>query len=136
MALTIGRNKSIAAVMKPMNALTVGSVVTTAVVLPLGLVTNAFVIVIMLGNQRMRQSAMNLLVANLASADFLLLLYTAFTWVHRLISGTPLYVHWPYPSWLCTAAAYFASTCWSATVLTFVAIAVERCAELGVFQPV
>jgi len=69
---------------------------------------------------------MNLLLANLALADLLLLLFTA------------LYNFYPYimhisragllasAGWVCTLSGFLPNICWAATIKTFVAILVER----------
>lgn len=71
----------------------------------------------------MRLSAMNLHIANLALADFLLLFYIAINYSHTYVMHTPLLT---VAKWVCPAGQFFMNVCWAATVSTFVAIAAER----------
>lgn len=95
-----------------------------------GLVANAVVILVVLASGKMRRSAMNLLLANLALANFLILFHSASARTYHIVTGTSLLDHWPYSSWLCTSVAYFRAVCWLVNVTTFVVIAVERWAWL------
>jgi len=92
-----------------------------------GLLANLFVLAIVVCNRKMRRSAMNLLIANLALADFLLLLYGAIFYSYPYIMHTPPDGLLISAKWVCTISTFFPATCWTATVTTFVAIAVERC---------
>lgn len=87
-----------------------------------GLLANLFVIAAVVCSGKMRRSAMNLLIANLALSDFLLLLFTAVVYLIQT-STTSLLV---FGDWHCTFSIYIRDTCWEATIATFVAIAVER----------
>lgn len=88
-----------------------------------GLLANFFVVTAVICSQKMHFSAMNLLIANLALADFLLLFYIAINYSHTYIMHTPLLI---VAKWVCPAGQFFINVCWAATVSTFVAIAVER----------
>lgn len=91
-----------------------------------GILANSFVVLAVVCSRKMRHSAMNLLIANLAVVDFILLLYMGLVGMSdRVISILPANL-WASPEWICPAARLFLNTCWTATVTTFVAIAVER----------
>lgn len=90
-----------------------------------GLLANSFVIAAVVCNRKMRQSAMNLLIANLATADFLLLLYTLTIYSSDYLMQSYLPGLLAFDKY-CILASYIPDTCWEATIATFVAIAVER----------
>lgn len=88
-----------------------------------GMVANSFVLAAVMCSGKMRRSAMNLLIANLALADFLLLLIYTTTNYFMHTSSTRLVA---LADWHCMFSLYIRDTCWEATTVTFVAIAVER----------
>lgn len=93
-----------------------------------GLLANLFVILAVACSGKMRRSAMNLLIANLALSDFLLLFYGATVYSYAILNHTAfnpgLYVT---TSWTCPVLIFCSDVCWTAAINTFVAIAVERC---------
>lgn len=93
-----------------------------------GLLSNFFVLAVVACNRKMRRSPMNLLIANLALADFLLLLYNAAYYSYSY----PYVLHVPPNSllvsarWVCALSQFLFDVCWAATINTFVVIALER----------
>lgn len=91
-----------------------------------GLLANFSVLVIVACSEKMRRSAMNLLVANLALTDFLLLLLT------EVPASTVSLMHITVEHLLgvadshCLLTKFFPEVCWTSTVTTFMAIALER----------
>ncbi|KAI1706616.1 7 transmembrane receptor (rhodopsin family) domain-containing protein [Ditylenchus destructor] len=95
-----------------------------------GLLANAFVIYAVLGCRRMRCSAINLLLANLAITDFFYLLSRTAFWIPFAITGRH---EWVGPKFLCPIERYLNQTFIMVSILTYFAIAIER--YLAVIYP-
>lgn len=91
-----------------------------------GLLANFFVMAAVACSRKMRASPMNLLIANLALADFLLLLFIALDYSYPYIMHTRSNGLMVSAAWVCVAYDFIPNTFWTATVTTFVTIAVER----------
>ncbi|KAI1695995.1 7 transmembrane receptor (rhodopsin family) domain-containing protein [Ditylenchus destructor] len=88
-----------------------------------GIVANIFVLVAILGDRKMRNSAMNLLLMNLAVADLLYLITFTSTWVSVVIYG--LHV-WFLPWYLCPIIRWLTNVLLDGSVGTYTAICLER----------
>ncbi|KAI1706618.1 7 transmembrane receptor (rhodopsin family) domain-containing protein [Ditylenchus destructor] len=97
--------------------------VLLAAITLIGLVANAFVVVVVLGERRMRCAAINLLLANLAMTDFLYLLSRTPVWIPFVITGRH---EWVGPKFLCPIERYLNQSFIMVSILTYFAIAIER----------
>ncbi|KAI1700946.1 7 transmembrane receptor (rhodopsin family) domain-containing protein [Ditylenchus destructor] len=88
-----------------------------------GIVANIFVLVAILGDRKMRNSAMNLLLMNLAVTDLLYLITFTSTWVSVVIYG--LHV-WFLPWYLCPIIRWLTNVLLDGSVGTYTAICLER----------
>ncbi|KAH7711671.1 Protein NPR-15, partial [Aphelenchoides avenae] len=102
-------------------SLAVGTLLSFVTVI--GLAANVLVVVAILGDKKLRKSAMNMLLLNLAVADFLYLISFMPIWMPMMYYGTP---GWFLPGFLCPVDRY-ASNCFiMASIATYMAICVER----------
>jgi len=88
-----------------------------------GIFGNALVIWAIVGSAEMRRSAMNLLLVNLALADSLFIVSNALAWIPRLLAGT---AEWVLPEIMCPMVDYGLHTAVYASILTYMAISIER----------
>ncbi|KAI1707322.1 7 transmembrane receptor (rhodopsin family) domain-containing protein [Ditylenchus destructor] len=89
----------------------------------IGLLANLVVVIAVLGNKKMRKSPMNILLMNLAIADFCYILNAAPLW-----SPVALYGHggWYLPIPMCTVQRYLHSAFVLVSICTYLVISVER----------
>ncbi|KAI1716618.1 7 transmembrane receptor (rhodopsin family) domain-containing protein [Ditylenchus destructor] len=102
-----------------------------AVVSLAGLIANSFVVVAVLGDRNMRRSAINLLLLNLAVTDFFYLLTHSAIWSPIAISGRN---EWFGPIFLCPIDRYLNHVFILVSILTYLAISVER--YLAIVHPI
>ncbi|KAI1721569.1 7 transmembrane receptor (rhodopsin family) domain-containing protein [Ditylenchus destructor] len=88
-----------------------------------GLIGNMVVIIAISGDVKMRKSVMNMLLLNLAIADFLNLITTTVEWTHTIVLGYPA---WVFPDILCPIARYFECVFLFTSILTQLTVCVER----------
>ncbi|KAI1707485.1 7 transmembrane receptor (rhodopsin family) domain-containing protein [Ditylenchus destructor] len=96
---------------------------TLGIVTWVGIVANIFVLVAILGDRKMRNSAMNLLLMNLAVTDLLYLITFTSTWVPVVIYG--LHV-WFLPWYMCPIVRWLTNVLLDGSVGTYTAICLER----------
>uniref|UniRef100_A0A915CSZ9 G-protein coupled receptors family 1 profile domain-containing protein n=1 Tax=Ditylenchus dipsaci TaxID=166011 RepID=A0A915CSZ9_9BILA len=97
--------------------LTIGSVTLV------GLIANVIVVLAIAGDRKMRKSSMNLLLFNLAVADFLALVTYTVIWFPSAFYGTPA---WMLPVSFCPIDKYLNVTTLAVSQFTYIAICVER----------
>lgn len=91
-----------------------------------GMVANPVVVFVVLADSKMRHSAMNVLLVNLALVDTVLVGYKVFMYYYYYVERVEINFDWILPSWMCPAVEYTWTTCLSVAICTFVVIAVER----------
>ncbi|KAI1728987.1 7 transmembrane receptor (rhodopsin family) domain-containing protein [Ditylenchus destructor] len=98
-----------------------------------GLIGNMVVIIAISGDVKMRKSVMNMLLLNLAIADFLNLITTTVEWTHTIVLGYPA---WVFPDILCPIARYFECVFLFTSILTQLTVCVERSDALAMRRSV
>uniref|UniRef100_A0A9J2PEB5 G-protein coupled receptors family 1 profile domain-containing protein n=1 Tax=Ascaris lumbricoides TaxID=6252 RepID=A0A9J2PEB5_ASCLU len=88
-----------------------------------GLVGNVVVIIAIGGDRKMRRTAMNMLLFNLAVADALNLITTTVEWSNTVLLGSP---EWVLPPIFCPIARYLEITFLFASIMTQLIVCVER----------
>uniref|UniRef100_A0A915CBJ5 G-protein coupled receptors family 1 profile domain-containing protein n=1 Tax=Parascaris univalens TaxID=6257 RepID=A0A915CBJ5_PARUN len=88
-----------------------------------GLIGNVVVIIAIGGDRKMRRSAMNMLLFNLAVADALNLITTTVEWSNTVLLGSP---EWVLPPIFCPIARYLEITFLFASIMTQLIVCVER----------
>ncbi|KAL3097866.1 hypothetical protein niasHS_000601 [Heterodera schachtii] len=88
-----------------------------------GVLANAFVVVAVAGDKKMRRSPMNLLLLNLAVADLLYLLAFTPFWASMSVHGDG---GWHFPESFCPIGRYLSNCLLIVSIFTYVAICVER----------
>ncbi|KAI1723523.1 7 transmembrane receptor (rhodopsin family) domain-containing protein [Ditylenchus destructor] len=89
----------------------------------IGIVGNLFVIIAILGDRKMRKSAMNLLLLNLAIADLLYVATFVHAWLPILLYGNG---GWILPNVWCAPTRYLSNVFIITSMLTYMAICIER----------
>ncbi|VDK21474.1 unnamed protein product [Anisakis simplex] len=89
-----------------------------------GLLGNIVVIAAIGGDRKMRRTAMNILLFNLAIADALNLITTTVEWSSTVLLGSP---EWVLPPLLCPVARYLEITFLFASIMTQIIVCIERC---------
>ncbi|KAH7715267.1 CRE-NPR-15 protein [Aphelenchoides avenae] len=94
-------------------------------ILHVGYTANAFVMVGVVGSKKMRASPVNMLLFNLAMSDFTYIVSNDRIGIH---DWPPWMLNraWPLPGWVCPINRYISSAAFMASIMNFVAIAIER----------
>lgn len=88
-----------------------------------GAVGNILVILAILSSSKLRSTAMNTLLVNMAFADLFFITTLDATWVPYYWSNN---WKWIWPDWLCQPYNYFNNLCLHVSILTYIAISIER----------
>lgn len=89
----------------------------------IGVVANVVVVWAILSDRKMRRSAMNMLLLNLAVADIIFLVAHSTFWLQRMIMRA---AGWYLPLFLCPVTFYAMAASIMVSILTYLVISVER----------